>query len=136
PPDPVWQLSVSESSAVVPLGAAESGVLAIRVWRAPIVFLSFPNEGGLHTVPQAGTSEAIAALEAANKYRRLTGQQFTISVARVSAIGGLLALLFWLRNRKRTVLIWLALVMIDLLVMFYIGELPFRVFYGTVGAVI
>jgi hypothetical protein len=136
PPRPVWQFSAIEPSAVIPLGTAQSGVLAIRVWKAPIVFLSFPNEGGLRTVPQAGTSEAVAALEAADKYRLLTSQQFTISVTRVSAIGGLLALLFWLRNRKRTVLIWLALVMAYPLVMFYIGELPFRVFYGTVGVVI
>jgi hypothetical protein len=136
PPDPVWSFSSSEPSAVVQLGAAQSGVLAIRVWKAPIVFLSFPNEGGLTTIPQAGTSEAVAALQAADEYRWLTGDQFTITVARVSAIGGLLALLFWLRNRQRTVLIWLALVMFDLLEMFYIGFMPFRVFYGLVGVLI
>ena len=136
PPDPVWNYSRIEPSAVVSLGAAQSGVLAIRVWKAPIVFLSFPNEGGLRTVPQAGTSEAVAALQAADEYRWLTGDQFTITVARVSAIGGLLALLFWLRNRQRTVLIWLALVMFDPLEMFYIGSMRFRVFYGLVGVLI
>jgi hypothetical protein len=136
PPHPVWQFSAGESSTVVQLGAAQSGVLAIRVWKAPIVFLSFPNEGGLRTIPQAGTSEAVAALEAADKYRQLTSNQFFISVAHVSAVGGLLALLFWLRNRQRTVLIWLALVMFDPLEMFHIGRLPFRAFYGTVGVVI
>jgi hypothetical protein len=136
PPHPVWQYSAIEPSAVVPLGAAQSGVLAIRVWKAPIVFLSFPNEGGLFTIPQAGTSEAITALRAADDYRRFRGQEFTITVARISAIGGLLALLFWLRNRNRTVLIWLALVMFDPLEMFYVGFTHFRVFYGLVGVAI
>jgi hypothetical protein len=136
PPHPVWQYSAIEPSAVVPLGAAQSGVLAIRVWKAPIVFLSFPNEGGLFTIPQAGTSEAITALRAADDYRRFRGQEFTITVARISAIGGLLALLFWLRNRHRTVLIWLALVMFDPLEMFYVGFTHFRVFYGLVGVAI
>ncbi len=136
PPDPVWNFSRAEPSAVVELGTAQSGVLAIRVWKAPIVFLSFPNEGGLATIPQAGTGEAVAALQAADEYRWLKGDQFTISVARVSAIGGLLALLFWLRDRQRTVLIWLALVMFDLLEMFYIAFMPFRVFYGLIGIAI
>jgi hypothetical protein len=136
PPHPVWQYSAIEPSAVVPLGAAQSGVLAIRVWKAPIVFLSFPNEGGLCTIPQAGTSEAVAALQAADDYRRIRGQEFTITVARISAIGGLLALLFWLRNRHRTVLIWLALVMFDPIEMFYVGFMHFRVFYGVVGVAI
>ena len=136
PPHPVWQFSASESSAAVLLGTAQSGVIAIRVWKAPIVFLSFPNEGGLRTIPQAGTSEAVAALQAADDYRRFRGKEFSISVARISAIGGLLALLFWLRNRQRTVLIWLALVMFDPIEMFYVGFMHFRVFYGLVGVAI
>jgi hypothetical protein len=136
PPEPVWQYSASESSSVVPLGTAQSGVLAIRVWKAPIVFLSFPSEGGLHTVPQLGSTEAIAALQAADAYRQLRSHEFTVSAARVSAIGGLLALLFWLRNRERIVLIWLALVMFDPIVMIYIDFMPFRAFYGLVGVVI
>ncbi len=136
PSHPVWQLSTTERSAVVPLGASQSGLLAIRVWKAPIVFLSFPDEGGLRTIPQAGTSEAVAALQAADDYRGFRRHEFTISVARISAIGGLFALLFWLRNRQRTVLIWLALVMFDPLAMFYVGFMHFRAFYGLVGVVI
>jgi hypothetical protein len=140
PPDPTWYFAATEPSTVVPLGAAQPGVLAIRVWKAPIVFLSYPNEGGLGNIPEVGTSEAVAALQAADKYRLLASKQFTISVARVSAIGGLLALLFWLRNRRRAVLIWLALIMFAPLEMLYFAEihgaLSFRWSYGLVGIVI
>jgi hypothetical protein len=140
PPNPVWYFLHVEPPAVVPLGPAQSGVLAIRVWKAPIVFFSFPNEGGLLAIPKAGTSEAVAALHAADQYQWLRSDEFSITVARISAIAGLLGLLFWLRNRRRTVLIWLALAMFFPLEMSYLtavqGALSFRCQYGVVGMLI
>jgi len=140
PPNPVWYFLHVEPPAVVPLGPAQSGVLAIRVWKAPIVFFSFPNEGGLLAIPKAGTPEAVAALQAADQYQWLRLQEFSTTVARISAIVGLLALLFWLHNRERTVLIWLALAMFFPLEMHFIGDvrgaMSFRWGYGLVGIVI
>jgi Stage II sporulation protein E (SpoIIE) len=140
PPDPVWYFLDTELSAVVPLGPEQSGVLAIRVWRAPVVFFNLPNEGGLLIIPQAGTSEAAAALQAADRYQWLRSREFLTTVARLSAIAGVLALLFWLGNRQRTVLIWLALAMFFPLERFYIGDvqgaISFRWGYGMIGILI
>jgi hypothetical protein len=140
PPDPVWYFVDTELSAVVPLGPEQSGVLAIRVWKAPVVFFNLPNEGGLLIIPQAGTSEAAAALQASDQYRWLRSREFLTTVAHLSAIAGVLALLFWLGNRQRTVLIWLALAMFFPLERFYIGDvqgaISFRWGYGMIGILI
>jgi hypothetical protein len=140
PPHPVWNSPFNQSAGVFQLGSAQSGVLAIRVWKAPIVFLSFPEEGGLVSVPQAGSTEAVAGLKAAAQYRWLQRNQFAIAVILLSSIVGLLALLMGLRNRGRTVLFWLALAMFFPLEGFPLFHLPgavsFRVAYGSIGVVI
>jgi hypothetical protein len=40
PPDPVWYGFIAATDKVMSLGPVQSGELAIRVWKAPIVFLN------------------------------------------------------------------------------------------------
>jgi hypothetical protein len=82
PPDPVWYGFGRAKGKVVILGPVQAGELAIRVWKAPVVFLNSPEEGGLIAVPQVGSSEAIDGLEVAAKYQLLKRAQFSLSVAR------------------------------------------------------
>lgn len=62
PPHSIWYWPQSRPGRVIALGPAQSGVLAIRVWKAPYVFYSFPNEGGLIGVPRIGSTQAVANL--------------------------------------------------------------------------
>ena len=47
-PHPVWYLQAPPTRFV--LGPPQSGVLAIRVWKAPHLFISGPDEGGLVSI--------------------------------------------------------------------------------------
>jgi len=137
PPQPVWYGFAGTNGEVVTLGPPQSGELAIRGWKAPIVFLNAPNEGGLVAVPQVGSAEAMESLKLKAQYLRVQQFQFSITVARTCAIGGMMALLLFLRNRKQPMLMWLALAMIMPLARCLLLELPqphtFQFVYGFIG---
>ncbi len=68
PPHPVWYryrdgaLVVGKSAEGIPLGTAQSGLLAIRVWKAPTILFAAPREGGLAAMPRIGSAAAVAEL--------------------------------------------------------------------------
>src|SRR5262249_13430595 len=108
----------------------------IRVWKAPIIFLGRPEQGGLIRVPVVGSAEAVTGLQIAAKYQRLKAAQLPLWVARLAAVVGAMALLLWLRNRKHLILLWLSLAMIYPVARYLILESPqvfrFRVAYGLI----
>ena len=138
PPRPSWYLG--QVPAAIPLGAPRSGVLAIRVWKAPHVYLSSPYEGGLVGMPQAGSLEAINALVDRSAYTNLRGRVFELAEQLISGLVGLLALFAWLRNRQRRMLGWLALAMVFPvfgIVGFVFAQMnSFAVFYGLIGPMV
>ncbi len=140
PPRPVWYGLGGSIGQVVVLGPPQSGQLAIRVWKAPIVFLNAPQEGGLIAVPLVGSAEAMASLQRDAVFRRIEQSQFTLSVARFCAVVGLMALLLYLRNRKEHMLMWLSLAMVMPLARYLLFESPvprtFRVIYAMMGPLV
>ena len=138
PPHPSWY--PHQQPAGIPLGALRSGVLAIRVWKAPYAFLSFPDEGGLVGVPQAGSREGVNALVDRAAYENLRSQLFELSEQMFSGIVGLLALLGWLRSRKVRMLGWLALAMVFPIYRILAFEFSqwgsFNVLYGLIGPMV
>ncbi len=140
PPHPVWYGFGGSNGEVVALGPPQSGELAVRVWKAPIVFLNSPNEGGLVAVPQVGSAEAMASLQLAARFRRVEQGQFSLSVARICAVGGMMALLLFLRNRKQQMLMWLSLAMIMPLLRYLLLQDPqphtFQFVYAFIGPLV
>jgi hypothetical protein len=136
PPNPVWYGLGGAKATVVILGPVESGELAIRVWKAPIVFLNRPEEGGLIAVPVAGSAEAARGLEIAAKYQRLNAAQFPLWVARLAGLVGVVTLLLWLRYRKQLILLWLSMAMVYPTARYLLIDapnvLPFRVTYALI----
>jgi hypothetical protein len=57
PPHPVWY--VNRPAQTYGLGPARTGVLAIRVWKAPLAFGAVGDYGGLRNAPAVGGPEAI-----------------------------------------------------------------------------
>ena len=137
PPRPVWHGFAGTNGQVVTLGPPHSGVLALRVWKAPIVFLNSPNEGGLVAVPQVGSLEAMESLKLNVRYQRMQEFHFSLTVTCICAVGGMMALLLFLRDRKQFMLAWLALAMIMPLARYLLLETPephtFQVAYGLMG---
>jgi hypothetical protein len=138
PPWPAWYATAAPQ--VYRLGPAESGILAIRVWSAPIIYLNYPEQGGLILTPKIGTVEGAEALRTAADYDWLKSNLLEFAVSSVSGIIGLLALFSWLRDRTRWMLFWLAFPMLKPIVQQVIFDIPgfstFRLAYGTIGELV
>lgn len=107
PPNPVWIFA--QPPQTYGLGIVRSGVLAVRVWKAPLSSIDPGTLGGFEGVPVVGSPEAIAALKAAIDFRWLRSRQFTFALDSLYALVALLSLLTWLRDRKQWLLFWMAL---------------------------
>ncbi len=148
PPHPVWYDQAGSGITnisphfpeFVPLGRPRSGLLAVRVWKAPYVYYSFEDEGGLTGVPLLGNAQALADRGGVLWYGWLRANLWQFAIALLSGLVSLLALLAWLRNRGQRMLLWLALYCLHPLALLPIsgfpGLLSFRWGYGLVAPII
>lgn len=91
------------------LGRAESGVLAIRVWKGPLFSTDDGTAGGFESVPIIGSPQAIADAKGNLDFQWLHGQQFRFAFTSLCALVALLSLLSWLRDRREWVLFWMTM---------------------------
>jgi len=101
----VWYYS--QPPRVIPLGSARDGVLAVRVWEAPLFSDDSGVAGGFETAPLIGSPEAIATARAALGYRWLSRRQFLFAENLLYLLIALLSFLAWLRHRDRWLLFWM-----------------------------
>jgi hypothetical protein len=90
------------------LGPARDGVLAFRVWKAPLDSFSPAEIGGFTAVPLLGSPEAIAGAKARNDYAWLSRSQFRFTLWCLYDLVAVLSFLLWLRNRGQRELLALA----------------------------
>jgi hypothetical protein len=136
PPYPEWYAFQRPLAETFLLQPAQAGVLALRVWKAPHVYLSAPEEGGVVAVPLVGSAEGVAGVVTAARYRWLQNNLYSLALTLVSTIVAVVALLAWLRHRDRMMLLWLALSMFYPLALLWIsipGLLTFRLAYALIG---
>jgi len=99
PPRPVWYYY--PDPLTLDLGPAQSGTLAIRVWKAPSLSYEDGTEGGLWVPPVVGSPQAIARARTAIDYRFLRGRQFLFFLNTLYALIALLGLIAWYRDRSQ-----------------------------------
>src|ERR1700743_3326946 len=87
------------------LGAARDGVLAGRVWKAPLTSFDPAEVGGFTAAPLLGNTDGIAAAKAQSDYRWLRGRQFTFGLTSLYGLVVVVGILTWLRNRKQYALL-------------------------------
>ncbi len=86
-----------------------SGVLAVRVWKSPLASADPATLGGFEFAPRLGDA---AYLKMQTKAARMEGQRRALPALITSslmAVTGLLALLVFLRERKKWLYLWLAI---------------------------
>ncbi len=88
--------------------ASVEGVLAFRVWKAPLVSFDSESLGGFTGTPEIGSATAIAARQAQADYAWLRGRQYMILITFTYLLVMLVSLLFWLRARSQKLLFWMA----------------------------
>jgi Stage II sporulation protein E (SpoIIE) len=109
PPGAKWW--ANGHGAVYPLPDA-SGVLALRVWKAPLSSVDPAEGGGLTEAPLLGDASVLAArtqsVAYANDERRLPN----LLISAVILVVGVLSFLLYLRDRKQSLYFWLALYLV------------------------
>jgi len=107
PPHAVWYAH-SQPAQTFAWPAAQGGVLAVRVWNAPLTSEDSGLRGGFVSPPLVGTSKAIAAAKAELDYQWLRSRQFVFGEDLLYALVALLSLLAWLRYRRQWSLLWMS----------------------------
>lgn len=105
PPHPVWY--VAQSAQIFKLGQGQHGILAVRVWKAPLFSDDSGRVGGFEEAPLIGGSDAIANAQAALELQWLRSRQFLFGESLLCALVGFLSFLLWLRNSARWLLFWM-----------------------------
>ncbi|MGA7856427.1 MAG: GGDEF domain-containing protein, partial [Terracidiphilus sp.] len=96
PPDPSYPFSPPVQT--FGLGPARDGVLALRVWKAPLSSFDSDQLGGLHAAPVIGSPSAIAAQKAELDYAWLRSRQYYFGLQSLYGLVMLLSVLAWLRD--------------------------------------
>jgi hypothetical protein len=110
PPHPIWFYSAFPSS--FPLTGSLQGVLAIRVWKAPLdaydLSLNVEDEGGVYA-PSVGDAHTISLVEDERELRIIRGDLFDYGLVMLRVFIALLCVVQWIRNRKQHLFIWVAI---------------------------
>lgn len=116
------------------LGPVRDGVLAVRVWKGPLLSFDPDTLGGFNRAPVIGSPEAIAALKAQNDYGWLRSRQFDFGLISLYGLVMLLSLMAWVRDRSQKILFWMAVFCgSPVIITFLVGmRLPFS-FVTAVG---
>jgi len=111
PPHPVWYISqpmqTFELGRVEP-GQMQRGVLAVRVWKAPLLSDDSGELGGFDAAPSVGSPDSVAIAKAAHEYDWLRSRQLHFGANLLCATIAFLSFLLWLRAPSRWVLFWTA----------------------------
>jgi hypothetical protein len=118
---PHWAAYPGVPPQIYNLGPARSGVLAVRVWKAPLFSTDDGRAGGFEEPPMVGSPTAIAAIGGDRDYLWLRQQQFTFALTALYALVTLFSLVAWLRDRNEFVLFWMAMFSACLVTELFIG---------------
>jgi hypothetical protein len=91
------------------LGRPQQGVLAIRVWTAPLDSASSGNDRGMTAIPLVGTSEAIAEIDSVNRHIQAKRSLFGLVQMLILMEVVLIGFFAWVRNRNQKLLFWMLL---------------------------
>jgi Stage II sporulation protein E (SpoIIE) len=109
PPHPSWPgANQQPAAAVFNLGPQGSGVLAVRMWKAPLFSFDDASAGGFSSFPVIGDPTDIANLRGALDFKWLSRNQFRFAEALLYSVVVIFGLFFWIRNPRETLPLWMA----------------------------
>jgi hypothetical protein len=106
PPHADWNWN--SPPRIFPLGKAQSGILAVRVWKAAALSFDPGTRGGFFALPLIGSPDAITSYREERNYHWLQSSLYVLSLVFLYGLVGTLTLLAWFTNRNRKVLLWMA----------------------------
>jgi Stage II sporulation protein E (SpoIIE) len=104
-----WQVG---HGAIYPLPDT-SGLLALRVWKAPLSSVDPVEIGGFRQAPLLGDASVLAAQTRSVAYASDEQRLPDLLIAAVTLVIGLLSFLLYLRDRKQGLYLWLSMYLIS-----------------------
>jgi hypothetical protein len=118
---PHWIAYAGVPAQIYGLGQARSGVLAVRVWKVPLLSNDAGTAGGFESLPSMGSPDAIAAAKGNRDFQWLRRQQFSFALTSLYSLVALLGVFAWIRDRKEWVLFWTTMYTIALVAEHFLG---------------
>jgi hypothetical protein len=107
PPGPHWYYTPFFHAFAVP--SVDSGTIAIRVWKSPLLFVDSGALGGMNGTPILGDADSIAAQVTLFNSESTLQYLYDFSLTILYGFVTLVALLLWSRDRKVRLFLWLAI---------------------------
>jgi hypothetical protein len=107
PPDSAYPYNAGPQ--IYPMGQARDGVLAVRVWKAPLDSFDTGLQGGFSAPPLVGSNAVLADRLTDSNYRWLRSRQYTFAISSLYFLVFLLSLVAWLRDRQQRLLLYMSL---------------------------
>lgn len=108
PPHALWYYAKSGFARSFPLTGTPTGVLAIRVWKAPLDAFDLEDLGGIY-LPQIGDPLTISLREQASEWRIISSDLFDYGLIMLRVFIAFLCLVLWFRNRDEHLFVWVAI---------------------------
>ncbi|MGB6975664.1 MAG: PP2C family protein-serine/threonine phosphatase [Terracidiphilus sp.] len=124
---PHWRWFQAVPAQTYGLGPIQSGVLAIRVWKAPLFSNDPDTLGGFESAPLLGSPQAIANAKGALDYAWLSRNQFQFALTSLYAVVAAVCFFFWYRDEKQWLLFWMAMFSACLVSELFLGGLRLQV---------
>jgi hypothetical protein len=106
PPHESWYYS--QFARAFPLYGSTSGVLAIRIWKAPLNAFSLAEYGGLRGPPYIGDQDSTDFGVAFTEWQIIRGDLFDYGLVMLRVFVAFLCLVLWSRSRKEHLFVWIA----------------------------
>lgn len=107
PPHAMWYYNAFPRS--FPLEGSAVGVLAIRVWKAPLDAFAPADAGGLFATPLVGDPETISLREQSITWTYIRSDLYDYSLILLRCFIAILCGVLWSRNRREPIFLWVGL---------------------------
>ncbi|MGC1363157.1 MAG: SpoIIE family protein phosphatase, partial [Silvibacterium sp.] len=111
PPTANWWSSGHSVVYTLPVSSG-TGVLALRVWKAPLSSIDPSTNGGFENVPLLGKADVLAAQAKLTYYTNDETGLPGLLIAAVVLVAGILSFLLYFRDRRQGLYLWLALYLV------------------------
>jgi hypothetical protein len=129
PPRPHWYYTSFFRAFPVP--SADSGTIAIRVWKSPLLFVDPGSLGGMKGPPPIlGDADSIAAQLALSNSESTMQYLYDFSLMILYGFVTLLSFLFWSRDRKVGLFLWLGIFTGTPAILLMLQEFLISISYG------
>jgi hypothetical protein len=143
PPNPSFLVTHRQSFAFpIAANAPTEGVLAVRVWKAPLSSFDPDSLGGLNKPPLVGNADTIAAIVGERDFVRMRRTQYARALSLIFLLMGTLSIIAWARNRGQWIFLWFGVLALNRPAIFnmfsdtLVTRLPSPVLYGVLQVLI